>query len=88
MSALHTTPSRRTGRKVAIPSVTPPVSGEAGLISQLAQSAANRSVDPEVKEAMIAEAAYYCAEKRGFAPGHELEDWLEAKAQIELALSK
>jgi len=31
---------------------------------------------------MIEEAAYYLAEKRGFAPGHELEDWLQAKAQI------
>ncbi len=31
---------------------------------------------------MIAEAAYYRAQRRGFAPGHELEDWLEAEAQI------
>jgi hypothetical protein len=31
---------------------------------------------------MIEEAAYYIAEKRRFAPGHELEDWLKAKAQI------
>lgn len=31
---------------------------------------------------MIATAAYYLAEKRGFAPGHELEDWLSAEHQI------
>jgi hypothetical protein len=30
----------------------------------------------------IAEAAYYRAAGRGFAPGRELEDWLEAEAQI------
>lgn len=30
----------------------------------------------------IAEAAYYRAAERGFAPGRELEDWLEAEAQI------
>jgi len=30
----------------------------------------------------IAEAAYYRAEKRGFAPGHEVEDWLEAEKEI------
>lgn len=30
----------------------------------------------------IAEAAYYRAEQRGFAPGHELEDWLAAQQQI------
>jgi Protein of unknown function (DUF2934) len=38
-------------------------------------------VQAEVK-AMIAEAAYYLAEKRGFVPGYELEDWLKAEAQI------
>lgn len=31
---------------------------------------------------MIAEAAYYKAEKRGFRPGNELRDWLEAKNDI------
>ena len=31
----------------------------------------------------IREAAYFLAEKRGFAPGYEMEDWLQAKAQIE-----
>ncbi|MBL6987214.1 MAG: sterol desaturase family protein [Methylobacter sp.] len=31
---------------------------------------------------MIAEAAYYKAEKRAFTPGNELRDWLEAKKEI------
>ncbi len=31
---------------------------------------------------MIEEAAYYKAEKRGFAPGFEILDWLEAEKQI------
>ena len=30
-------------------------------------------VEPEVREIMIAEAAYYIAERRGFEPGAELE---------------
>jgi len=33
-------------------------------------------------DAMIAEAAYYKAEKRGFSPGNDLRDWLEAKRDI------
>lgn len=36
-----------------------------------------------VDQAMVAEAAYYRAEKRGFAPGKELDDWLEAEKEIE-----
>ena len=31
---------------------------------------------------MIAEAAYYKAEKRGFYPGQDLQDWLDAKREI------
>ena len=30
---------------------------------------------------MIAEAAYCRAQQRGFAPGHELEDWLGAEKE-------
>ncbi len=35
---------------------------------------------PDVS-AKIAECAYYKAESRGFEPGHEVEDWLEAEQQ-------
>jgi len=38
--------------------------------------------DVDVYQSMIAEAAYYKAESRGFAPGHEMEDWLEAENDI------
>ena len=40
-------------------------------------------VTPEQRELMIAEAAYYLAERRGFDPGSELEDWLAAESEIE-----
>lgn len=30
----------------------------------------------------VSECAYYKAEKRGFAPGHEIEDWYEAEKEI------
>jgi Protein of unknown function (DUF2934) len=36
---------------------------------------------------MIATAAYYCAQRRGFEPGHELEDWLRAEQQVRSRLS-
>ena len=32
---------------------------------------------------MIREAAYYRAERRGFAEGGEIEDWLAAEREIE-----
>jgi hypothetical protein len=36
------------------------------------------------RDAKIAELAYYRAECRGFEPGHELEDWLEAEREFML----
>lgn len=30
----------------------------------------------------IALSAYYKAEARGYEPGHEIQDWLEAEAEI------
>lgn len=36
----------------------------------------------DLRRAMTAEAAYYLAERRGFAPGHELEDWVAAEGEI------
>ena len=34
---------------------------------------------------LIAEAAYLIAERRGFAPGHELSDWLAAEREVDRA---
>jgi hypothetical protein len=33
--------------------------------------------------AAIAERAYFKAQRRGFAPGHELEDWLAAERELD-----
>jgi Protein of unknown function (DUF2934) len=36
---------------------------------------------------MISEAAYFCAEKRGFIGGRALDDWLAAEGQVRSLLS-
>lgn len=41
---------------------------------------------PDDFAALIAEAAYYKAEQRGFEPGSELADWLEAESEVKAAL--
>lgn len=37
---------------------------------------------------MIEMAAYLRAEKRNFAPGHEVEDWVLAEAEVDLQLAR
>ena len=48
--------------------------------------AAHAAVAADQRHSMIAVAAYYIAQHRGFEAGHELEDWLRAESQIESAL--
>jgi hypothetical protein len=43
-------------------------------------------VDPQQRAALIARAAYFRAMNRGFAPGHEDEDWLAAEAEVDAEL--
>ena len=44
------------------------------------------TVSEGARRAMIAQAAYLRAERRGFAPGGEAEDWLEAEAEVDALL--
>lgn len=53
-----------------------------GRRSRQHNAAAARARDPAQRHAMIAEAAYYRAERRHFEPGYELDDWLQAEAEI------
>jgi hypothetical protein len=44
------------------------------------------SVAPHISEdrnARVAEAAYFIAMRRGFSPGHELDDWLTAEHEVD-----
>lgn len=48
------------------------------------------SFDPPMEpdwHRMIAEAAYFRAEKRAFSAGHALEDWLLAEQEVKRILS-
>lgn len=46
-----------------------------------------RPITAEDRRRMIAERAYLRAERRGFAPGGEVEDWLAAEAEVDALLA-
>jgi hypothetical protein len=52
------------------------------------ESAAITGVTAEERRQLIATTAYFRAERRGFAPGSEMEDWFEAEAEIDKMLGK
>lgn len=75
----HKTHSGASRRRTPAPAAAP------ALISAKPDGAAEFT-NAQLREAMIAEAAYYRAARRGFVPGHELDDWLAAEQQVDTAL--
>ena len=56
---------------------------KAPAISADAMNAGARAeMSPDELRQLISEAAYYRAKRRGFEPGHELEDWIQAEAEV------
>ncbi|MGH8267539.1 MAG: DUF2934 domain-containing protein [Steroidobacteraceae bacterium] len=51
-----------------------------------AKSVPRVEISAEGRREMIAQAAYLRAERRGFAPGRETEDWLAAEQEVDALL--
>jgi hypothetical protein len=49
---------------------------------------ATQSINADHHRRMIAEKAYFKAQQRLFAPGMEIQDWLEAEQELELKAAK
>ena len=49
---------------------------------------ARADLSPEGLRKLIAEAAYYRAKQRGFAPGYEVEDWVQAEAEVKKLIGR
>ena len=50
----------------------------AGLMENLPPA----QLDPELLREVVAVLAYYKAERRGFEPGHDADDWLAAEREF------
>jgi hypothetical protein len=55
----------------------------AAMVESEAASSATSSIDPEVRRQMVAAEAYFRAERRGFAAGQEVEDWIAAEGVVD-----
>jgi hypothetical protein len=49
----------------------------------VAMAKAQADAQNAVRHALIEQAAYFLAQQRDFAPGHELDDWLGAEAEVD-----
>lgn len=74
-------PPRATDNVIERSSLQPVTRPQASQPQVLEGMPASSEVPPEDRLEEIARSAYYRAEKRGFIPGYELDDWLEAERE-------
>ena len=68
---------RRTAERRAAPKPAPRTEKRPAF-----ENTARADISPEELRKLISEAAYFRAKQRGFEPGHELEDWIQAEAEV------
>ena len=78
------TVARKRGGKPSVPAVAG--RKEMTRSTTSAGRTTRPGLDPQARREMIARAAYFRAERRGFAEGGELGDWLEAESEVERTL--
>ena len=55
-----------------------------GAVMEVLESAAGSpALDPDARRRLVAAEAYFLAERRGFAPGNELGDWVAAEHAVD-----
>jgi hypothetical protein len=77
--------AKSASRSAPAPSSAARLPKPPGAASEALQGGAAPAADAPTQDSVyrkIAEAAYYRAERRGFAPGGEELDWFEAEAEI------
>lgn len=72
----RTAAKRSRGKVAARTSVSSPQANTHTAIRECDHS------NGEGRRNLIAQAAYFRAERRGFIPGNELDDWLAAEAEV------
>ena len=76
----RTTPTPKPDSKAGAP--RKPIAEERSAARGASNLRPERSPSPDELRRLIEEAAYYRAKQRGFEPGHELEDWIQAESEV------
>ncbi len=78
------TSPKKVAKKKAVKTKEAPVKKVAKKSTMSSKSQTSSiNITSEERWKMIAITAYHKAEKRGFAPGHELQDWTEAEQEVD-----
>ena len=83
-------PGKKTTRRKAATAAAMLTDGAAMAVLESTPSAmvSSTSIDPDVRRQLVAAEAYFRAERRGFAAGNELDDWVAAEVVVDTRLQQ
>jgi Protein of unknown function (DUF2934) len=86
MVTKRVSPGKKTTRRKATATAAPELTASAVIVvleSAQTVTAASMGIEPDFRRQLVAAEAYFLAERRGFAAGHELEDWVAAEVAVD-----
>jgi hypothetical protein len=86
MVTKRVTPVKSAKRKTAASALTD--SAVMRVLETKSGATGVTAIDPEDRRRMVAAEAYFLAERRGFAAGNEVEDWVAAEAAVDSRLQR
>jgi hypothetical protein len=81
MATKSASPRTKTRRKAS--TVTAELTNGAVIDVLESTAAGSSALDPDARRRLVAAEAYFLAERRGFAPGNELGDWVAAEHAVD-----
>lgn len=90
MATKRGSPGAKTARPRAKKAATSELTAGAvmAVLESAAETGAVPSIDSETRRQLVAAEAYFRAERRGFAAGREIEDWIAAESVIDSRFQK
>src|SRR6266446_8262048 len=86
MVTKRVSPVKKTTRRKAAAELTD--SAAMVVLESAPEMTASTSIDPDTRRQLVAAEAYFRAERRGFAAGSELDDWVAAEMAVDMRLQQ
>jgi len=87
MVAKRVSPDKKPTRRRAAAKSAPELTDSAAMVVQRTKQSVS-AVAPDLRRQLVAAEAYFRAERRGFAAGNELDDWVAAESAVDSRLQQ
>ena len=83
LAAGHPDATPRTGEHPPSVTIFESAAETGDALDQPFEEGSHDQIDPDLRHRLISEAAFELYKQRGYESGYELDDWLQAEAQVD-----